>query len=180
MLKLSDTWNWYYGEEQSSLMLELNKDMVFRTGLPAKVLIESAFQSQAFSVEDAYWYELFQDTAVLLNLSVPRQAELVLKAVSVKQFHKPVQPKSWFFDKQSEEYRPEEGEIVSLKNEYNEGQFMVVETAESASIVVPISLDAFTLSSSKVLHFGQPIKVMHDRMQAADALYLQQQIQMVS
>ncbi|GAD90332.1 MULTISPECIES: cell division protein ZapC [Vibrio] len=180
MLKLNDTWNWYYDEEQSSLMLEISEEMVFRSNLPRKVLIESAFKPQKFSVEDADIYHVFQDSVKGLPLSIPRQAELVLKAVAVKRFHKPVQPKSWFFDTQSNGYQPQEGEVVELQNEYNTGYFMVVESSDTASIVVSVNSDDFYLSGSKHLSFCQPIKVMHDRMRSANALFFQAQIQMVS
>ena len=180
MLKLSDTWNWYYDEDKSSLMLEISEDMVFRSDLPRKVLIESAFTAQPFSVEDADIYHVFQDSVKGLPLSIPRQAELVLKAVTVKRFHKPVQPKSWFFDTQSAGYQPQEGEIVELQNEFNTGHFMVVESSETASIVISVSTEDFYLTGSKVMSFCEPIKVMHDRMRSANAMFCQSHIQMVS
>lgn len=180
MLKLSDTWNWYYDEEKSSLMLEISEEMVFRADLPRKVLVESAFKPQPFSVEDAHLYEMFQHSVRGLDISVPRQAELILKAVTVKRFHKPVQPKSWFFDACGDDYQPEEGEIVELSNGLNSGVFLVVEASETASIVVSVNLEDFYLTESKTLAFCQPIKVMHDRMRPANAIYTQTNIRLVS
>ncbi|CAM2944549.1 cell division protein ZapC [Vibrio rarus] len=180
MLKLNDTWNWYYDDENASLMLEISDDIVFCSNLARKVLVEAAFKPQKFSVEDADIYHLFQDSVKGLPLSIPRQAELVLKAVAVKRFHKPVQPKSWFFDTQSQGYHPMEGEVVELQNQYNTGYFMVVETSDTASIVVSVNSDDFYLTGSKSLSFCQPIKVMHDRMRSANALFCQSHIQMVS
>ncbi len=161
-------------------MLEISKEMVFRANLSRKVLIESAFQPQPFSVEDAHLYEFFQASVKGLDISVPRQSELILKAVTVKRFHKPVQPKSWFFDSYGEGYDPEEGEIVELSNGYNSGIFMVVEASECASIVVSVNLDAFYLSEGKCLTFGHPIKVMHDRMRPVNSIYTHANIKMVS
>ncbi|GAM70037.1 hypothetical protein JCM19236_5584 [Vibrio sp. JCM 19236] len=87
------------------MMLEISEEMVFRADLPRKVLVESAFKPQPFSVEDAHLYEMFQHSVRGLDISVPRQAELILKAVTVKRFHKPVQPKSWFFDSCGDDYQ---------------------------------------------------------------------------
>lgn len=180
MLKFSDTWKWYYDEDKSSLMLHISDEMVFHTNLTRKVLSQSAFNPQPFSVDDAYQYQLFQETIKGLDLSTPRKAELVLKSVSIKRFHKPVQPKSWFFDTQSDNYHPQEGEIIELQNELNSGFFLVVDVAETASIVVSVNIDDFYLTATKTLSFCQPIKVMHDRMRAANTLFCQSRIQMVS
>ncbi|MGO2457648.1 MAG: cell division protein ZapC, partial [Vibrio casei] len=56
MLKPSDTWKWYYDETNKSLMLDLGLDMVFSVNLPEKLLINSAFQENQFSVDDASSY----------------------------------------------------------------------------------------------------------------------------
>jgi cell division protein ZapC len=182
MLKLSDTWKWYYDEERTSLMLHISDEMIFHTNLSRKVLNQSAFDAQPFSVDDAHQYQQFQNAIQGLELSTPRKAELILKSLAIKRFHKPVQPKSWFFDPQSQsnDYQPQEGEIIELNNELNSGFFMVVDVSETASVVISINLDDFYLTGSKTLSFCQPIKVMHDRMRAANALFNQSRIQMVS
>lgn len=105
MLKPSDTWIWYMDESENSLMLDLGDDMVFKTNLSRKLLVECAMGQNNFTVDDASAFQTFKDQISLLGLSEPRQAELTLYCVAAKRFHKPVQPKSWFFDHQDGTYQ---------------------------------------------------------------------------
>jgi cell division protein ZapC len=171
MLKPRDTWNWFFDEQHDALMLDLGSDMLFRVNLPKKLLVECAYTSSDFTVDDASAFQAFKERVSNLNLTEPRQAELVLNCVASKRFHKPVQPKSWFFDPQGEEYLPNEGDIVHLKNGYGEGYFMVIEVCENASLCTYIETDDFMLDGRKGLTFGDPIKVMHNRMVCANQVF---------
>lgn len=164
MLKPSDTWSWYYDNKAQSLMLDLGMDMVFCVNLPPKVLINSAFDDCKFSVDDASAYQMFVEHISYLPLSEPRKVELALNCVAARRFHKPMLPKSWFFETQGAGYYPEEGEIVSLKNDLGEGHFIIVENYECASMCMLVDMDAFALNPTKYMAFCEPIKVMNDRM----------------
>ncbi len=179
MLKPSDKWNWYYSDSEGYLMLELGDDMVFRTNLSSNLLVDCAFASNQFTVDDASDYQTYKERVDYLNLSEPRKVELVLYCVAAKRFHKPVQPKSWFFDYQSSGYSPEEGEIVSLVNSNGQGYFIVLEVGDNASLCALVDLEDFVLSGSKQLRFGQVIKVMHDRMASANQILLPQPMALV-
>lgn len=179
MLKASDKWNWYYSDSEGYLMLELGEDMVFSTNLSSNLLVDCAFASNQFTVDDASDYQTYKERIDCLNLSEPRKVELVLYCVAAKRFHKPVQPKSWFFDYQSSGYSPEEGEIVSLVNSNGQGYFIVLEVGDSASLCALVDLEDFALNGSKQLRFGQVIKVMHDRMASANQILLPQPMAMV-
>ncbi|MBW3697008.1 cell division protein ZapC [Vibrio sp. T187] len=171
MLKPSDTWSWYYDEQHSSLMLNLGQDMLFKTNLVKKTLVQCAFQDNEFTVDDASSYQTFKEKISGLDLSEPRQAELTLYCVAAKRFHKPVQPKSWFFDTQFDSHEePQEGDIVRLSNDLSQGHFIVLEVGDSSSLCALIELEEFSLTSSKSLRFGDYIKVMHDRMVCANSL----------
>ena len=175
MLKPKDTWNWYFDGRENALMLDLGDDMLFRVNLPKKLLVDCAFSSNSFSVEDATSFQIFREQAAKISLSEPRRAELILNCVAAKRFHIPIQPKSWFFDYQSESegYEPQEGDFIHLQNKHGEdGYFIVVDCGESASLCVYIELGEFNLNGSKQLRFGDPIKVMHDRMVCANALFI--------
>ncbi len=150
-------------------MLDLGEDILFRTLLPRKVLVTCAFTPSQFTVEDAADYQHFLESMAGLDYSGPRQVELVLNCVASKRFHKPVQPKSWFFEPRSTDYTPQEGEIVQLTNQFNRGRFIVLEVGESASLCLSAELEAFILSPGKELVFGQAIKVMHDRMECVNS-----------
>ncbi len=180
MLKPSDKWTWYYDDAEQHLMLDLGDSMVFKTNLPRKLIVECAIGINEFCVDDASAYQTYKEQIALLGLSEPRQAELALYCVAAKRFHKPVQPKSWFFDcQQSDESAPEEGDFIHLTNNYNNGYFIVLEVGESASLCASVNLEAFELNGIKSLSFGQAIKVMHDRMQPANHHFNVQPIALV-
>ncbi len=180
MLKPNDKWTWYYDDGEGHLMLDLGQDMVFRTNLSRKLIVECAQGINEFSVDDASAFQTYKEQVSLLSLSAPRQAELVLYCVAAKRFHKPVQPKSWFFDRRSDgNYIPAEGDLVALTNAYGENYCIVLEVGDSASLCASINLDDFSLDGNKTLKFGEAIKVMHDRMVCMNHEFLIQPIAMV-
>ncbi|WP_237668458.1 cell division protein ZapC, partial [Vibrio sp. V37_P2S8PM304] len=160
-----------YEDREGYLMLDLGEDMIFKTNLERKLLVDCAVGINEFSVDDASAFQTFKEQISLLPLSEPRQAELALYCVAAKRFHKPVQPKSWFFDAQGDECQPSEGDIVKLSNSASSGHFIVLEVGDNASLVAYIDLEEFQMSGSKSLVFGQAIKVMHDRMLLANQLF---------
>ncbi|MBM7035788.1 cell division protein ZapC [Vibrio ulleungensis] len=180
MLKLSDTWNWYYDHSKSALMLDLDDGMLFKANLKTKDLIPCAFQTNQFNVEDAQAFHTFRDSIATLPLNEPRQAELNLNCVAAKRFHKPVQPKSWFFDAGNGVDIPCEGMLVQMQNSLNQGIFIVVEAGDNASICALVDLQDFQLNGYKTLKFGDMVKVMHDRMTHIEYVEVAQPISMVS
>ncbi|RBW65958.1 cell division protein ZapC [Vibrionales bacterium C3R12] len=179
MLKPSDTWKWYFEDESSSLMLDLGQNMLFQTNLVRKLLVDCAIGNNEFTVDDASAFQTYKEQIQYLGLSEPRQAELTLYCVAAKRFHKPVQPKSWFFDYQGEGYQPCEGDIISLANENGQGHFIVLEVGDNASLCISVERDSFMLTSSKMLNFGDSIKVMHDRMACANHILASNHIALV-
>ncbi|MEH0690365.1 cell division protein ZapC [Vibrio cholerae] len=180
MLKPSDKWTWYYDDTEGHLMLDLGDNMVFKTNLSRKLIVDCAVGVNEFSVDDASAFQTYKEQISLLGLSEPRQAELALYCVAAKRFHKPVQPKSWFFDNISDGEQPlEEGDFVYLSNQLSQGYFIVLEVGDSASLCAQVSLEAFHLNPSKSLQFGQAIKVMHDRMRVANQQFQTQPMALV-
>ncbi|WP_047047985.1 cell division protein ZapC [Vibrio mexicanus] len=181
MLKPSDKWTWYYDDKASHLMLDLGDNMLFKTNLSNKLLVKCALDVNEFTVDDASSYQTFKEQISYLQLSEPRQAELALYCVAAKRFHKPVQPKSWFFDSCSiVGDEPQEGDIVQLSNSLNKGYFIVLESGEASSLCAYVDLEEFQLNPSKALVFGQAIKVMHDRMIVVNEQLTVQPVALVS
>ncbi|CAH0539779.1 cell division protein ZapC [Vibrio marisflavi] len=176
MLKPSDKWTWYYDEGEGHLMLDLGDDIVFKTNLPKKLLVDCAFGINEFSVDDASSFQTFREQIATLDITEPRQAELTLYCVAAKRFHKTVQPRSWFFDRSNNGDAPEEGDIVYLENQHNSGYFIVLDVGESASLCSYIDLEEYILAPSKELQFGQAIKVMHDRLTVTGKVHARQQV----
>lgn len=180
MLKPSDKWTWYYDDSEGHLMLDLGDRMLFKTNLPRKLIVDCAIGINEFSVDDASAYQTYKEQIALLGLSEPRQAELALYCVAAKRFHKPVQPKSWFFEPLSDgHFSIEEGDFVQLSSTSDLGCFIVLEVGECASLCASVSLDEFQLNGSKAICFGQAIKVMHDRMQPINHHFQVQPIALV-
>ncbi|OZS42647.1 cell division protein ZapC [Photobacterium sanguinicancri] len=164
MLKPNNSWKWYFDQQHNSLMLSLGKDMVFRTAIPAKFLITCAMQENTFTVDDATAFETFKSSIEHLDLPKPRKAELALNAVAAGRFHKPMMPKSWFFQTQSHGYEPEQGEIVTLATETGHGKFIVIENSGSASLCMLAEQETLALNSTKEMNYCDTIKVMNDRI----------------
>ena len=151
-----------------------------KANLKTKDLIPCAFQTNQFNVEDAQAFHTFRDSIATLPLNEPRQAELNLNCVAAKRFHKPVQPKSWFFDAGNGVDIPCEGMLVQMQNSLNQGIFIVVEAGDNASICALVDLEDFQLNGYKTLKFGDMVKVMHDRMTHIEYVEVAQPISMVS
>lgn len=160
-------------------LLDLGEEMIFQTNLSRKLLVNCAFSKNEFTVDDASAFQTFNERIRCLDINEYRQAELTLYCVAAKRFHKPVQPKSWFFDAQSTGHEPEEGDMVFLSNRYSEGVFIVLEPGEASSLCAYVGQEEFILDGHKTLQFGQPIKVMHDRMVCANHLFVMAPMAMV-
>lgn len=174
MLKPSDKWTWYYDDTEQHLMLDLGDDIIFRTNLSKKLIVDCAIGINEFSVDDASAFQTYREQISFLNLSEARQAELTLYCTAAKRFHKPVQPKSWFFTPVIDGgYIPQEGDFVQLSNDHNDGFFIVLEVGDNASLCALVCTDDFMLDGMKLLEFGQAIKVMHDRMSNANSVLTQ-------
>ncbi len=146
-------------------MLNLGEDLVFRTNLCQKLLVECAHGTTQFTVDDAAEFQTFKESLHNLNIDEGYKAQLVLNCVAAKRFHKPVQPKSWFFNRQSNDVlQPNVGDIISLSNDFNDGLFMVLEVGENASLCARVESNDFQLTSTKKIGFSEAIKVMHDRI----------------
>lgn len=155
------------------------EEMIFQTNLCRKLLVNCAFSDNEFTVDDASAFQTYNERIRCLDINEYRQAELTLYCVAAKRFHKPVQPKSWFFDAQCDGHEPEEGDMVFLTNRYSEGVFVVLEPGETSSLCAYVGQEEFLLDGNKTLQFGQPIKVMHDRMVCANHLFMMAPMAMV-
>ncbi|PSV43158.1 cell division protein ZapC [Photobacterium indicum] len=166
MLKPNNSWMWYFDLKDNSLMLDLGSDMVFRVGIPAKHLIPSASEQCEFTVDDASIFQNYKENVSHLEISEPRKAELALNAVAASRFHKPMMPKSWFFDTQSVSCEPENGDIVTLQTPLGMAKFIVIENSGCASLCMMVDVEPLALSSTKEMRFCDTIKVMNDRITA--------------
>ncbi len=164
MLKPNNAWKWFYDKKGKSLMLDLGQDMVFSVGFAEKELIPDAFKASTFTVEDATLFQTFWSGVEALNLSGPRKTELVLNAVAAARFHKPILPKSWFFQRNQRAFAIEVGTLVQLKTDHSCEPFLVVENTGHASFCLLAGEGECWLNETKRMSFSQGIKVMNDCM----------------
>ncbi|MDX1301739.1 cell division protein ZapC [Photobacterium sp.] len=178
MLKPNDSWKWYYDHKDDSLMLDLGGDMVFRVSIPTKNLIPCAYDQCVFTVDDATVFQTYKESISHLDISVPRKAELALNAVAASRFHKPMMPKSWFFEARPEGCEPVNGDIVTLQTSLGTAKFLVIENCGTASLCMMTEIEPLALSNTKQMAFCDTIKVMNDRIEhyeqetSADSLNL--------
>ncbi|MEZ8142499.1 cell division protein ZapC [Enterovibrio sp. FF113] len=170
MLKPNNAWKWYFDKEAQALMLDLGEDMVFQVAIECKQLIPDAFAETPFSVDDASLFQAYFDAVDALSLSGPRKAELVLNAVAANRFHKPLLPKSWFFQEQEGYSAAEAGSLVTLKTEHGSESFLVIENAGIASLCMHAGESPLALTDTKQMRFCEAVKVMNDRL----SIYQQQ------
>lgn len=171
----NDNWQWHYDAQDDRLMLDLSDRMIFATEYKGRVLVPNAFCTQAFCVDDAALYYQLMDKAADLDWSVPHQVQLVLNAIAVSRFYKPLMPQSWFFNEQQGSCVPELGSLVCMQTSHGLGEFMVIEAGDQASVCLNLT-EELILTTSKILPRFAVIKVMNNRMryrQAPAAQYRQ-------
>ena len=66
MLKPSDNWTWYYDDAGEHLMLDLGDDMLFKTNLSRKLMVDCALGVNEFSVDDATAFQTYKEQIALL------------------------------------------------------------------------------------------------------------------
>ncbi|MEW7865226.1 cell division protein ZapC [Aeromonas diversa] len=158
----NDHWHWHYDHQADRLMLDLSEQMLFATEYCGKQLVPAAFNHAPFCVDDAALYYHLMECTQELNWSAPHQVQLVLNAIAVTRFYKPLMPQSWFFSELAG-YMPEAGELVEMVTAHASGEFLVIEAGEQASVCLCLSDDLVLTTSKSLPHFGV-IKVMNNRM----------------
>ncbi|MCW1890404.1 cell division protein ZapC [Vibrio chagasii] len=80
MLKPSDTWSWYYDEQQCSLMPKNPRRGYDFQNESGPTMVDCAFRDNEFTADDASLIPTFKEQISGLELPEPRQAELALNA----------------------------------------------------------------------------------------------------
>jgi cell division protein ZapC len=114
-------------------------------------------------VDDALYYQLM-DKAAELDWSTPHQVQLVLNAIAVSRFYKPLMPQSWFFHEQQAHVIPDMDPWCGWIRPTVGG--IHGHRSRRSGECLPEPDRRLVLTNSKTLPRFAVIKVMNNRMQA--------------
>ncbi|MDF2177525.1 cell division protein ZapC [Aliiglaciecola sp. CAU 1673] len=163
MLRPDSQWRWYFDQQQACLAMQLSDEMVFLSAYGAKQLGRQPMAFEDFDLED---HQNYSQAAFLLDDEVQFTAafktQAALNACALLRFHKPLMPKSWFFQ------RGMAGSgvgVATLTSNLHAAQVLVLQEGESCLCML---LDeSLPLDEGKSLKQFEAIKVMRDCLQGA-------------
>ena len=158
-------WSWSFRDELKSLVLLSSDKREFKLNLCEKNIGHLSFVNRQFTVDDASNFDEFHDAISCFEYTDDIKFHIILHAIACKNFQKPMMPKSWFFKEQAQLLNPSNAEIVTLTCLAGDtSRFLVIDSSESASLLLLIESTGINLNSSKRLEFCQCIKVMNNRL----------------
>ena len=165
-VQAEQAWQWHFDQEKQRLVLDLDADMMFVSALGARQLIADGFERHGFAVPHARDYHHYLEMLEThLGLGGDMAMQISLNAVAAKYFHRPLMPKSWFFQGAgaSAVAKVDAGQVVRLASDSQVRHYFVIETDTNASLLLLIERD-HQLSGAKSLGQFSVIKVMNDRL----------------
>ncbi|MFT5676880.1 MAG: cell division protein ZapC [Paraglaciecola sp.] len=161
MLQPKTDWYWY--TQQHTLCISLGDEFEFTTAFNLDKLVNTPHKSRLFSLADSECYLHLADKLEesSIALSDAQTTQLLLNACAALAFHKPMSPKSWYFEVQDNfgVYK----KLALLESKFGEGLVLVLEQEYSTVTCMLISA-GLQLNETKSLKQFQLIKVMADRL----------------
>jgi cell division protein ZapC len=155
--------DWYWFSENSQLMLSMGDQWQCTTAYGAKEIVNLPESKQPFSLQDAECYVTLANS--LQNnshgFSDAKLSHMLINATAAIVFHKPVSPKSWFFDEV--ECFGSHHRLASVSNQFNVGAVIVL-TDESPLVSCMVISDEFQLNFSKSVKQFTVIKLAENRL----------------
>ncbi|MFM2481204.1 cell division protein ZapC domain-containing protein [Celerinatantimonas sp. YJH-8] len=163
LLQPNKEWRWLFESSRQRMTLLLGRDLQFITELEGHKMNIAGHSAQEFTCEQTRRYYQLVERLQVFDWPIPVKVQVVLNALTMAEYHKPVMPQSWFFEQGSEMQPCEVGDIIAMKTHYGHADFMVLEV--EATTALCMALDPETpLSSTKTLNRFGVIKVMRDRI----------------
>ena len=165
-VQAEQAWQWHFDQENQRLALDLDADLMFVSALGPRQLIADGFEQHGFAVPHARDYHHYLEMLESrLGLGGDMAMQISLNAVAAKYFHRPLMPKSWFFQSAgaSQARAVEAGQVVRLASDSQIRHYFVVESDTNASLLLLIERD-HQLSGTKSIGQFSVIKVMNDRL----------------
>jgi cell division protein ZapC len=161
MLQPQTDWYWY--THQHKLCISLGEDLQFTTAFNLDKLVNTPHKQRLFSLENSECYLRLADKLEQsgLVLSSAQKTQVLLNACAALAFHKPMSPKSWYFDVQENcgVYK----RLAVLEGKIGKGLVLALEQEYSTVICMLLSPE-LQLNETKSLKQFQLIKVMSDRL----------------
>ncbi|MBN7820561.1 cell division protein ZapC domain-containing protein [Bowmanella yangjiangensis] len=160
MLQPDSNWRWYYDHQHDRLALLLG-DMLFLTPYRTKHLAYALDEQESFDLQDLEVYSQVANQLehCPLRLSAAQQTQLAINVCATQRFHKPLMPKSWFFDRHQQ--GGHHHRLAWLTCGEQRAKVWVVEDNQSSCLCLLLD-DQLPLTNGKALGQFEAIRVMLD------------------
>lgn len=163
LLQPDKYWHWFFDPKQQRMTLLLGEQMQFVSELASRKMSHAAWNAQEFTCTQTQNYYHFLDALENVEWPDPVKVQIALNALTFSEFHRPIMPQSWFFERFSEFQSCQFAELVLLKTKYKNVRFIVLEASSETALCMCLE-DEVELTSAKVMNRFEIIKVMNDRI----------------
>jgi cell division protein ZapC len=156
--------DWYWFSENSQLMLSMGKEWQCTTAFGERHIIDLPKSNQLFSLSDTECYLSFANHLIDSGgqFSDAQLSHILINVTAAIMFHKPVTPKSWFFDEV--ESFGFHHRLARVANKFNRG-VVVVLTDEHALASCMLISSKFLLNENRVLKQFDLVKLAKNRLE---------------
>lgn len=156
--------DWYWFSESGQLMLSMGKEWQCTTAFGEKQIIDLPKSQQLFSLSDTEYYLGFANHlhACGAQFSDAQLTHILINATAAIMFHKPISPKSWFFD-EIEAYGFHH-RLARVSNKYNSAAVLVL-TDEHALVTCMLISSKLQLNDNKILKQFELVKLAKNRLE---------------
>jgi cell division protein ZapC len=162
MLQPSSDWYWF--SENSRLILSMGEEWQCTTAYGQKQIIDLPKSHQLFNLSDTECYLSLGEHLMASSgeFSDAQLSHILINATAAMMFHKPVSPKSWFFDEV--ESFGFHHRLARVANKYNSGVVLVLIDEQSLATCMLIS-QKLQLNENKDLRQFDLIKLAKTRLE---------------
>ena len=155
--------DWYWFSENNRLMLSMGKEWQCTTAFGQQQIIDLPKSKQLFNLTDTECYLTFANHLIDSGgqFSDAQLTHILINATAATMFHKPVSPKSWFFDEiESFGFHHR---LARVSNKINSGVVLVLTDEHSLATCMLIS-SKLLLNENKILNQFDLIKLAKTRL----------------
>lgn len=161
MLQPKSDWFWFTDDNQ--LMLSMGEEWLCTTAYNKKHIVDLPKENQAFSLRDTECYLSLGNilTNSGIDFSEAQLTHILINATAALMFHKPVTPKSWFFEEV--ELCGTHHKLGNLNNSYGCGTVLQL-TDEGQLVTCMVISDNLQLNQHKSIARFELVKVAKARL----------------